>query len=59
MLVECDCSLYFLIALFLAFFEKKNYGNIQTIHEKNWRLDSVVAKQKMNVVVIEQIKQKD
>ena len=27
-----------------------------TIHEKNWRLTSVVTEQKMNFVVVERIK---
>ena len=44
----------FLIALDLAFFEKR--GNIVTVDEKNWRLNSVVTKQKMNFVVFERIK---
>ena len=51
MLVECDGSLCFLIALFLAFFIKNNQGNIVIIHERNLRLTSVVAKQQMNFVV--------
>ena len=28
-----------------------------TIHEKNWRLTSIVTKQKINFVVVERIKQ--
>ena len=57
MFVECDDSL-FPIALFLAFFEKNinnNLGNTMTIHEQNWRLTSVVMKQKMNFVVVKRI----
>ena len=47
----------FQIALFLKFFEKKQFGE-QTdyIHEKNGRFNSVVTKQKMNFVVVERIK---
>ena len=53
MLVECDGSLCFPVALFLAF--KKIRGTVTT-HAKNWRITSVVTKQKMNFVVVERIK---
>ena len=46
----------FLIALLVAFSEKKKKkGHIVTIHEKNWRLNRIVTKQKMNFVVVERI----
>ena len=55
LLIEYDGS--FLIALFLAFFEKKkkekNQGNKLALREKNWRLTSVVTEQKMNFVIVE------
>ena len=47
----------FLIALFLAFFEKtKKLWETVARHEKNWRLTGVITKQKINFVVAERIK---
>ena len=47
----------FLIALFSAFFEKKQkkIGKLAR-HEKKWRLTGVITKQKINFVVAERIK---
>ena len=55
LLVECDSSLCFLISLFLVFFEKKSRRTV-TIHEKNWKLTSIITKQKINFFVIGRIK---